>query len=117
MRSFTSPHIRTYHLTILLALVPLLYGCPYSSVYKLDKEPMIETDKSFLGKWATMVATKKGMQPLKLIVSEKNDKEYNINIVGYMDDLKLYNITADDTLKCTAFISTVAKWQFLNMEI
>lgn len=98
------------------ALLLSIYGCPYSSSYKLDSEPLENVDTTLNGKWAIMVATMDGMQPLKVIINEKNDKEYYINFIGYMNDLKAFNFPSD-TIKGTAFISIVGDLKFFNIQI
>jgi len=100
-----------------IGLSVLLSGCPYSSPYRLDNEPETFIDKDLLGKWATLAETKKGMQPVKLVLTEKNDKEYNLAILGYIDDLKPYVYMTGDSIKGTAFISMIKNASFLNIVI
>ncbi len=96
----------------------ILYACPFSSPYKLDIDPSIPVDEALLGKWATIVPDKKGnAQPVKVILSKKNDTEYNIDFTGDLYDLKPYKVVTDDSIKGTAFMSIVANRQFLNIEI
>ena len=107
-----------FYFIIGIPLILILYACPFSSPYKLDKEPAIPVDEVLIGKWATMIPDKKGIQqPVKMILSKKNDNEYNIDFTGNLTDLKLYNIVRDDSIKGAAFISNVADRQFLNIEI
>jgi hypothetical protein len=97
----------------------LLAGCPYSSSYKLDDAPSIYVEDVLLGSWACFVK-KPGNdreEPVKLILSKKNDTEYNIAFTGYLDELKPFRILTNDTLKGTAYMSTLLGHQFLNIEI
>ena len=108
----------SYTCLLLLPVVFFLYGCPYSSPYKLDSEPSLYADESLVGKWATMVETKKGnQQPIKMIIDKLNENEYAIDFTGNLRDLSYYTAVKDDTLRGKAFMSTVADRQFLNIEI
>ena len=108
----------SYNYLLLLPVVFFLYGCPYSSPYKLDSEPSLYADESLVGKWATMVETKKGnQQPIKMIIDKLNENEYAIDFTGNLRDLSYYTAVKDDTLRGKAFMSTVADRQFLNIEI
>ena len=109
---------KIYQCAFLAPIILILYGCPFSSPYKLDEEPGIYTEEILLGKWATMITTKDGTrQPVKMILGKKNDTEYSIDFTGYLSDLKPYRVIAYDSIKGTAFMSTVANRQFLNIEI
>jgi hypothetical protein len=96
-----------------------LCACPYSSAYKLDDEPSINIDDMLLGSWACFVkkASKNKEEPVKLVFSRRNDFEYNLAITGYIDELKPFHIIANDSIKGTAFMSTLLNKQFLNIEI
>ena len=107
-----------YYYLFFMPVILILYACPFSSTYKLDAEPEIYIDDVLLGKWATMTTTKNGkQQPVKLILSKKNDTEYNIALTGYLDDLTPYRVIINDSIKGTAFMSMVSNRQFLNIEI
>lgn len=107
-----------YYYLFFLPVVLVLYACPYSSSYKLDKDPGINTEETFLGNWATMITTKNGSQlPVKMILGKKNDTEYSIAFTGYINDLQPYRVISNDTIQGTAFMSVVADQQFLNIEI
>ena len=96
-----------------------LCSCPYSSVYKLDDDPTLPVVNVLLGKWATFVKdpnTQKD-EPVKLILSKKNEMEYNVAFVGYADQLRPYHVITADSVKGTAFMSIVDKNQFLNINI
>ena len=103
---------------IFIPLILILYACPFSSPYKLDKDPSIPVDEILLGKWATIITDKKGnAQPVKIILSKRNETEYNINFTGYLNDLKPYKVVTGDSINGTACMSIVADRQFLNIEI
>jgi len=115
IRGFSS---RLYHYLLFFPVIIFLYGCPFSSAYKLDDDPNIYTEDVLLGNWATMITTKSGRQlPAKMILGKKNDTEYTIAFTGYISDLEVYNVITNDTIKGTAFMSTVAGRQFLNIGI
>ena len=107
-----------FYSIILFAVILILYACPFSSPYKLDEDASIPVDEKLLGKWATLIADKKGnAQPVKVILSKKNDTEYNIDFTGYFNDLKPYKVAKDDSIKGSAYMSMVANRQFFNIEI
>ena len=107
-----------YYSVIFLAAILLLYACPFSSPYKLDKDALIPVDDVILGKWATRTMNKKGdMQPIKMMLTKKNDTEYNISFTGDLSDLKSYKIVTEDSIKGSAYMSIVADRPFLNVEI
>lgn len=110
--------LKLYYSIIIFSIIILLSACPYSSPYKLDKESLNETDKTLMGKWATMITAGNGKQePMKLQFSEENDKEYNVYFIGFPNAMQPYSLMRYDTLKGKAFISNVANWRFLNIEI
>lgn len=107
------------------ALYPLFFltifalcGCPYSSTYRLDNEPSNFSDDTYIGKWATMVNSESGKhEPVKMTLTKKSETEYDINFTGNVKDLRYYNVVREDTIRGTAFMSTVASRQFLNIQI
>ncbi len=107
------------NIAVLFFLSAILCACPYSSVYKLDDEPAVFVEDTLLGKWATYVKkpdTDKE-EPVKLILGKKSDTEYNITFIGFLKDLRPYNVVTADSIKGTAFMSTVGGKQFLNIKI
>ena len=113
-------HMKLFFSTLLLFLLSiLLCSCPYSSPYQLDESPNIYVEDDLLGSWATFVkkpVTGKD-EPVKLILSKKNDTEYNIAFTGKLDELRPFKLIAKDSIRGTAFMSTVAGKQFLNISI
>ena len=51
------------------------------------------------------------------MLSKKNDTEYFISITGEMNELRRFNIMAEDSINGTAFMSVVGGNQFLNISI
>jgi len=105
---------------ILFFMVALiLWGCPYESPYGIDSTGLEDIDESLIGSWAAFVS-KPGYEgqfkedPVEIIFSKNTDQEYNVAITGFIDELKPYKVIANDSIKGTAFISTVSKKQFLN---
>jgi hypothetical protein len=107
-----------FSITLLFFLSVLLCSCPYSSPYKLDETPSIYVEEEILGSWATFVKKPNGKEePVKLILSKKNDTEYNVAFTGYLNELKPFKVLVKDSVNGTAFMSTVAGRQFLNITI
>ena len=107
------------NISLFYLLAVSLCSCPYSSPFKLDDNPNIYVDDVLIGKWATFVK-KTGTEqdePVKLILSKKNETEYNIAFTGYLDELRPYHIINADSITGTAFISNVVNKQFLNITI
>ena len=107
-------------LLLLLSTSLLLWGCPYESPYGIDETAQENIDEDLLGSWATY-ATKPSNEgdnkadPIKVIFSKNTDLEYNIAITGYLNELKPYRVITNDTIKGSAYISTVAGKPFLNV--
>lgn len=109
---------KPFYCIVFISLILILYACPYSSPYKLDDESSIPVNEVLLGKWATMFQNKNGTpQPVKMILSKKNDTEYNIDFTGNLDDLWPYRVVKNDSIKGSAYMSIIANRQFLNIEI
>ena len=98
----------------LLPIVSIvLWGCPYDSPYGIDATAQENIDENLLGSWATLVSKPTYDQqhvedPVKIIFSKNTDLEYNIAITGYIGELKPYHVITNDTIKGTAYISTVS---------
>ncbi len=102
----------------LFFLSVLLCSCPYSSPYQLDENPTIYVEDDLLGSWATFVKKPNGREePVKLILSKKNETEYNIAFTGKIDELRAFKLVLKDSVSGTAFMSTVIGKQFLNISI
>jgi hypothetical protein len=108
-----------FTISLFFLLTTLLCSCPYSSQYQLDANPNIYVEDDLLGSWATFV--KKPVsgkeEPVKLILSKKNETEYNIVFTGRIDELRPFKLVTKDSISGTAFMSTVASRQFLNITI
>ena len=108
-----------FTISLLFFLTTLLCSCPYSSQYKLDETPNIYVEDNLLGSWACFVkkqATGKD-DPVKMILSKKTDTEYNIVFTGRIDELKIFRVVNKDSIIGSAFMSTAAGKQFLNINI
>jgi hypothetical protein len=108
-----------FHHIVILSFNPLLCSCPYSSPYQLDENPTIYVEDDLLGSWATFV--KKPItgkeEPIKLILSKRTDTEYNISFYGDVNEFKPFKLVNKDSVNGTAFMSTVAGRQFLNIAV
>ena len=108
-----------FQFLLLITTSIFLWGCPYDSPYGIDAVAQEGIDESLLGSWAAIV-TKPGDDmhhregPVKIIFSKNTDQEYNIAITGNIDELKPYHVITNDTIKGTAWLSTIANKQFLN---
>ena len=108
-----------FSITSFYLLTVLLCSCPFSSPFKLDDNPSMYVEDAIIGKWATFVkktGTEKE-EPVKLILTKKNESEYNIAFTGYLDELRPYHITKGDSISGTAFMSAIGDRQFLNITI
>lgn len=107
------------HIILLTATAAVLCGCPYSSTHVLDETPNIYVEDALLGSWATFV--KKPVsgkeEPVKLILSKKNDTEYHIAFTGSLNELKPFRLIEKDSITGSAFMSTVGGKQFFNISI
>ena len=107
------------NISFLFLVSVLLCSCPYSSPYQLDDSPAFYVEDVLLGNWATLIK-KPGTgkeEPIKLILSKKSDTEYNISFTGKLDELKPFKSVNKDSVTGTAFMSTVAGIQFLNISV
>ena len=94
-----------FYSIIFFAVILILYACPFSSPYKLDKDASIPVDETLLGKWSAIIADKKSnAQPVKVILSRKNDTEYNIDFTGYLNDLRPYKVVRNDSIKGSVLV-------------
>lgn len=110
---------RVFEISLLFLLPVVLCSCPYSSPYTLDEQPGIYVEEALLGKWITFVNKPGGNreEPVYLTMGKRSDTEYDISFSGNLDDLLRYKIFRSDSLKGTAFMSTVGGRQFLNISL
>ena len=108
-----------FTISLLFLLTTILCSCPYNSPYQLDENPNIYVEDDLLGSWATFVKkpVSGNEEPVKLILTKKTDTEYNIVFTGKLDELKPFKLLYKDSISGTAFMSTVAGRQFLNITI
>jgi hypothetical protein len=107
------------NISLLFFLSTLLCSCPYGSQYQLDENPGIYVEEELLGSWATLIkkpVTGKD-EAVKLILGKKTETEYNITFTGKIDELKPFKLVAKDSVNGSAFMSTVAGKQFLNISV
>ena len=107
------------HPVLLVLSCIVLCGCPYYCPYGIDEAPQQPIDEALLGKWATFVQrpsyeNEYTESPVKIIFDKKTDMEYDVAITGYIDELKRYRVSENDTIKGTAFLSLIDKRYFLN---
>lgn len=100
-------------------LLPLLYGCPYTAPYAIDPQPMMEINQALVGKWATFVTKVVNdkisrEEPVKIIFSARSDREYDIAITGYLQELQPYRVIDQDTIHGTGYLSMIQHRVFLN---
>jgi hypothetical protein len=113
---------KLYPLFLLIALSIGLCGCPYDSFYGIDETPQMPVDTDLLGKWAAFI-TKPDVdnttkdELVKIIFTERNSQEYNFAITGYIDEMQPYHLIENDTIKGTAYLSSLKQKLFLNARI
>lgn len=111
-------HLRITLSVIALMAITLLTGCPFSSHCQLDETPMVQTDPALMGKWAAIATDEMGKQyPVKLIISEKTDKIYDLVFVGDLSKLNEYGFAMDDSLFAIGNISVIDNRQFMDITI
>src|SRR5436190_1973849 len=108
---------------ILISFTAFLGGCPYDSAYNLDEVPLQNIDKSLLGSWSAFIYfqgdekhDKKGKR-ISIRFASRTETEYDIVITCHIDELEPYHLVTNDSLKCTAYLSSIAGRQFLNAYI
>lgn len=104
---------------LLFLLSCLLMGCPYSSVYQLDESPSLNVDEALVGKWATFMENQLTHQtePVKLILSKKSEREYNIAFLGFSHQLRAFHTPHSDSVLATGFLSDVDGHLFMNISL
>lgn len=110
---------RFTYLILLIFVSTFLWGCPYESAYGIDEAAQQNIDENLLGSWVAMVVkpsddTHYKEEQVKIIFSKNTDKEYNVAIMGNLTELKKASILTRDSIKGTAYISTVSGKRFLN---
>lgn len=101
-----------------MTVLCILYACPFSSVYKLDPEPVFPIDESYLGNWATTTPGKQNRSlPVRMTLSKRTDSLYDICFTGDLRDLYPYRIVENDSIKGAAFLSDVKGNKVINILI
>jgi hypothetical protein len=115
--------MRILAIFLLIITTALLCGCPYDSPYNLDEMPLQNIDESLIGTWSVYVSCHGNEkhrikeERIKICFAKRTENDYDIVVTGHIEDLKPYHVIADDSIKCTAYLSTVARRQFLNAYI
>ena len=90
----------------LLPLLICLYGCPFSSSYKLDVRSAEYADDQLVGNWATMVTTQWKRRPVKW-ASVKTIWNIPSILQVIFTTWSLWIVT-QDSIKCNAYISNAS---------
>ena len=110
---------KLFEISVLFFLCTALCSCPYSSPYNLDETPGIYVEDALLGSWVTHITKPNNSrkEPVYLQLAKKTDTEYDISFSGNLDELRAFSRISSDSLKGSAFMSTVGGKQFLNIKI
>lgn len=110
---------KLFEISVLFFLSATLCSCPYSSPYNLDETPGIYVEDALLGNWVTHIKKTNSTreEPVYLQLGKRTDTEYDISFSGNLDELQPFKRITSDSLKGTAFMSTVGGRQFLNIRI
>ncbi len=110
---------KLFEISVLFFLCSTLCSCPYSSAYNLDETPGMYVEEALLGNWVTHIKKPNStrQEPIYLQLDKRTDTEYDISFSGNMDELKPFKRITSDSLKGTAFMSTVGGRQFMNIKI
>jgi hypothetical protein len=110
-------------LFLLITLTVFLCGCPYDSPFNLDEVPLQNIDENLLGEWSTFISRHgdekhfREKERVKIIFEKRTDMDYDIAITGNIKELKPWHVITNDSIKGTAYLSTIAGKQFLNAYI
>ena len=101
-----------------LCIMILLCSCPYHSVHKIDTEPQLPIEESYLGNWLGSIKdeTFGTTTNVKMMVSKKNEMEYNINFIGYFGRTDKKKKPIQDTIKATSYMSIINARLLMNIE-
>ncbi len=104
---------------LLLSVCIMLWGCPYCSPYGIDAAAQQDIEEGLIGNWGTLVNKPSDeMHPtadsVKICFTKYTDQEYTIAITGGLQELRPLHCLENDTIKGTAYLSTIAQKQFLN---
>ncbi len=110
---------KLFEISLLFFLSITLCSCPYSSAYYLDETPGIYVEDALLGDWVTHIKKSNNSreEAVYLQLNKKTDTEYDISFSGNLNDLRPFYRITSDSLKGTAFMSTVGGRQFFNIKI
>jgi len=96
----------------------VLCGCPYHSVHKIDTEPQLPTEESYLGNWIGSIKdeTYGYTTKIKMNVSQKNEMVYNLNFIGFFGRTDKKKKPIQDTIKTTSYMSIINTRLLMNIE-
>jgi hypothetical protein len=99
-----------------------LCGCPYDSPYNLDESPSENIDESLLGRWTTTISRPVGRHAsnargVTVFFEKRTEMEYDIVITGAIEPLKTYDLVSRDSIKGTAYLSSLGGRRFFNAYI
>jgi len=101
-----------------LCIMIVLCGCPYHSVHKIDTEPQLPTEESYLGNWIGSIKdeTYGYTTKIKMNVSQKNEMVYNLNFIGFFGRTDKKKKPIQDTIKTTSYMSIINTRLLMNIE-
>jgi len=101
-----------------LGIMIVLCGCPYHSVHKIDTEPQLPVEESYFGNWLGSIKdeTFGNTTNIKMMVSKKNEMEYNLNFIGYFGRTDKKKRPLQDTIKASSYMSVINTRLFMNIE-
>ncbi|HAO46208.1 MAG TPA: hypothetical protein PLZ45_01655 [Ferruginibacter sp.] len=110
---------KVFEISLLFLLPVILCSCPYSSPYTLDEQPGIYVEDALLGNWTALISKQSGsrQEVVYMSLGRRSDTEYDIAFTGDLNSLRRYNVIKSDSVKGTAFMSTVGGRQFLNINL
>jgi len=96
----------------------ILCGCPYHSIHKIDTEPQLPTEESYLGNWIGSIKdeTYGYTTKIKMNVSQKNEMVYNLNFIGFFGRTDKKKKPIQDTIKTTSYMSIINTRLLMNIE-
>ena len=111
-----------FYSLFLLPFLVVLSGCPFDSAYPIDETPLQNVEENILGKWTGIFKTPTSdnlytEKLVQLFFEKKSATAYDFWVTGYKDKLKNDGKPKNDTLKGTAYISSVSDRQFFNVQL
>lgn len=116
--AYRKPKPVLYTLFTGLCIMTILCGCPYHSVHKIDTIPQFQVEESYLGNWLGTIKdeTYGNVTNIKMMISQKNEMEYNLNFIGFFGRTDKKKKPIQDTIRATSFLSIINTKLFMNIE-